>query len=273
MATKEHKRYARGLIEGLESRVHVGPPVRDVEILSAREFLRDNGFSPASDYFSRLTQVQQRLETRSSAPALLPAKRNYGGEASGRWMQLQSAYDHVILSTCYEGDCNFKHGRVKISHRFNQEGRVDFVELKFLRSLHPCLNGEIRLLLRISDYPSIRKDWRAAEAFVLPLLPQELIFLYPEFFRCRRSEALAWLVNIGHRMIEDLLRDLSLRSLPDAVSQAPANGEQLPIEAVRLDEVAFPILENAAALECALELDNPKTAQVRYLSRQAGFGF
>jgi len=273
MATKEHKRYARGLIEELESRVHLGPPVRDVEILSAREFLRDKGFSPASDYFNRLAQMQQRLEVRTGEPALPAAKRNYGGEAAGRWMQVQSAYDHVILSTCYEGDCNFKHGRVKISHRFNQEGRIDFVELKFLRSLHSCLNGEIRVLLRISDYPNIRKDWHTAEAFVLPLLPQELIFLYPEFFHCPRSEALAWLVNIGHRISGDLLGDLSLRSLPGAVSQGPPNGEQLPIEAVGLDEVAFPILENAAALECVLELDDPKTAQVRYLSKQAGFGF
>jgi hypothetical protein len=151
VATKDHKQFAKGLIQGLELRVHVGPPVREAEVLSAREFLRQNDFSLASDYFHRLAQIQNRLEARVSAPAMPPAKRNYGGQAAGRWMQLQSAYDHVILSTCYEGEFDFKQGKVKISHRFNQQGRIDFVELKFLRSLQPCLNGEIRSLLRVRD--------------------------------------------------------------------------------------------------------------------------
>ena len=216
MATKDHRRQARGLIEGLESRVHLGPPIHDAEISSARDFLCQNEFPAASDYFNRLAQIQSRLEPRSKQTYLLPAKRNYGGEAAGQWMQLQSAYDHLILSTCYEGDFCQKEGKVKISHRFNQEGRIDFVELKFLRSLHACLNGELRKLLRVKDYPSIRKNWHTAEAFVLPLLPQELIFLYEDIFRCPREEVLAWLVNIGHRIVEDILGDLRARSANDS---------------------------------------------------------
>ena len=267
MATKDHKRFARGLIQGLELRVHVGPPVGEAEVLSAREFLRQNDFSLASDYFQRLTQIQTRLETRAPAPAVPPAKRNYGGRAGGRWMQLQSAYDHVILSTCYEGEFDLKPGRVKISHRFNQQGRIDFVELKFLRSLQPCLNGEVRSLLRVRDYPSVRKDWRAAEAFVLPVLPQELIFLYPDIFRAPRHEVLAWVVNIGHRIAGDLLEDLRMPPVNGSVNHRRTNGEQLCLHAVRTDEVAAPILEHAAALESSVELDGSKTALVRYVSR------
>ena len=267
VATKDHKRHARGLIESLESRVHVGPPVREAEVLSAREFLRQNDFPLASDYFHRLGQVQTRLEARSTAPSLLPAKRNYGGEAAGHWMQLQSAYDHVILSICYEGDFDCKHGRVKISHRFNQEGRIDFVELKFLRSLHPCLNGEIRRLLRVKDYQTIRRDWRAAEAFVLPVLPQELIFLYQDIFKCPRHEVLAWLINIGHRMTGDLVEDLRARPVNGSIPHRGADGDQLCLQAIRTDEVAMPILEHAASLESAVELSDPKTALVRYVNR------
>ena len=73
MATKDHRRHAKGLIEGLESRVHVGPPIQATEILTAQEFLRDNDFSPASDYFNRLGQIQNRLEPRlreAPSPAL-----------------------------------------------------------------------------------------------------------------------------------------------------------------------------------------------------------
>jgi hypothetical protein len=267
VATKDHKQFAKGLIQGLELRVHVGPPVREAEVLSAREFLRQNDFSLASDYFHRLAQIQNRLEARVSAPAMLPAKRNYGGQAAGRWMQLRSAYDHVILSTCYEGEFDFKQGKVKISHRFNQQGRIDFVELKFLRSLQPCLNGEIRSLLRVRDYPTIRKDWRAAEAFILPVLPQELIFLYQDIFRSPRHEVLAWLVNIGHRIAEDLLEDLRMLPVNGSASKRGTNGDQLCLQAVQTDEVAAPILGRAAALESTVELSDPKTAWVRYASR------
>jgi hypothetical protein len=267
VATKDHKRLARGLIEALECRVHVGPPVHEAEVRSAREFLCQNDFSVASDYFQRLEQIQSRLETRTATRSLFPGKRNYGGEAAGRWMQLQSAYDHVILSTCYEGDFDCKPGRVKISHRFNQAGRVDFVELKFLRSLQPCLNGEIRKLLRVKDYQTIRKDWHAAEAFILPVLPQELVFLYQDIFRCPRPEVLAWLVNIGHGLAGDLLEDVRSRPVNGSVPHRGTNGEQLCFQAIRSDEVALPILEHAASLESAVELSNPQTALVRYTSR------
>jgi len=268
MATKDHRRHARGLIEELESRVHVGPPIHDTEISSAQEFLRRSEFSAASDYFNRLAQIQNRLEPRSKTQSLPPGKRNYGGEAAGHWMQLQSAYDHLILSTCYEGEFCLKQGKVKISHRFNQEGRIDFVELKFLRSLHACLNGEIRKLLRVKDYPSIREDWRTAEAFVLPVLPQELIFLYEDIFRCPRIEVLAWLINIGHRLAGDLLQDLRQQPVNGYTTPRRANRDQLPLEAVRTDEVAMPILEKSEALEAAVELCDPQTVVVRYLSRQ-----
>ncbi len=267
MATKDHRRHARGLIEALECRVHAGPPVQEAEVRSAREFLSQNDFSTASDYFQRLDQIQSRLATRTITRSLFPGKRNYGGEAAGRWMQLQSAFDHVLLSTCYEGDFDCRSGRVKISHRFNQAGRVDFVELKFLRSLQPCLNGEIRKLLQVQDYQTIRKDWYAAEAFTLPVLPRELIFLYQDIFRCPRPEVLAWLINIGHGLAGDLLADVRLRPVNGSASHRGTNGDQLCLPAIRSDEVALPILEHAASLESAVELCTPQTARVRYNRR------
>ena len=117
-------------------------------------------------------------------------------------MQVQSIFDHVILSTCYAGNFNTQRGKVKISHRFNQEGRIDFIELKFLYSLHPLLNGELRKLLTVKDYPSIQKDWYEAEAFVLRVLPQELVFLYEDILRCPRTQLFAWLLNIGHGIVD-----------------------------------------------------------------------
>src|SRR5947207_231836 len=104
MPTKELKRHARDIVESLETRAYAGPPVRATEIVSAREFLQQHEFSHASDYFSRLTALQDRIRTRPVVAR--QEKRNYGGEVGGCWMQLQSIYDHIILSTCYHGEFN-----------------------------------------------------------------------------------------------------------------------------------------------------------------------
>ena len=251
-------------MEELETRVHAGPPICVKEILSAHNFLRQSDFSPASDYFGRLRQIQDRLATRPIEPQVRPGKRDYGGEAGGYWMQVQSAYDHVILSICYEGEFNWKRGRVKISHRFNEEGRIDFVEAKLLRSLEPSLNGVFRKLLLVKDFQSIRKDWLEAEAFVLEVLPRELIFLYENIFRCEKSEIFAWLTNVGHRLVGDLLEDLSARPLNGALRANGRNAEQLDLAALRTDEVAWPILAKAAQLEAVVELEDSKNVVVRY---------
>lgn len=333
MATKENKRQVRELVEGLEQRIHCGPVILDGEIQSARDFLRRHDFAPTSDYFNRLASLEQRVQGRVRQIFQPPVKRNYGGKAGGAPMQVQSIFDHVILSTCYAGDFNTKRGRIKISHRFNQEGRIDFVELKFLNSLHPPLNGELRKLVTVKDYGSIRKDWFEAEASVLGVLPQELIFLYADIFRCSRSQLLAGLVNVGHEIVEELLRNL--KSQKDKRSPSPGSGpvcpdfshppghepnlgwppetwnqnalqpvspnghgrtvclerprteretvqpngnrlaerspqpagyqEQLPLEALLQDEVALPILEQAAQLESVAEIKSPTEILVRYL--------
>jgi hypothetical protein len=264
VATKEHKRFARGLIEGLESRVHVGPPIHTKEIVSAHEFLRQSNFSPASDYFNRLTEIQNRLSLRTSDPARAQAKRNYGGEAAGRWLQVQSIHDHVILSTCYHGEFNLKRGRVKISHRFNAEGRIDFVELKFLRALASWLDGEVRKLILVKDYQSLRKDWHEADAFTLRVLPQELIFLFSDIFRCPKREVLAWLINIGHGMTGDLLSALGSTTSRNGMPSSNGENGQLDLHALRADEVALRILKKAVSLDATVELDDDQTAVVRY---------
>ena len=228
MATKENKRQVRELVEGLEQRVHRGPVIRDVEIQSARNFLLQHDISPASDYFDRLARVEDRLQGRAREVFPARTKRNYGGEAGGRQMQVQFIYDHLILSTCYAGEFNTRRGRIKISHRFNQEGRMDFVELKFLRSLDPLLNGELRTLLTVKDYPTIQKDWYEAKAYVLRVLPRELVFLYEDFFRCPRAQALAWLLNIGHGMAEDLLNDLKARESERSFSSDSVSSPACP---------------------------------------------
>jgi hypothetical protein len=263
MPTKEHKRHARDIVEALESRAHAGPSVCSTEIVSARTFLEQHDFSPASDYFSRLSRLQDCVRSRPTA--VRQEKRNYGGEAAGCWMQVQSIYDHVILSLCYNGEFNSQRGRVKISHRFNQAGRIDFVELKFLRSLQPCLTGELRKLVTVKDYPNQRKDWLETEAHVLRVLPQELIFLYADLFRCPRAEILSWLINIGHRAVADLVGELRAGRVNGCVRETAGIPNQLRLATINSDEVAMPILEQAAALESVVELTDSESVSVRYV--------
>jgi hypothetical protein len=264
MATKEHKRSARGLIEGLESRLHAGPPIHTTEITSAHAFLRQCSFSPTSDYFSRLAQIQSRLAGRVHQPIIPNGKRNYGGKAADHWMQVQSIHDHIILSTCHNGEFNLQRGRVKLSHRFNSEGRIDFVELKFLRSLSPWLTGEIRKLVLIKGYQNIQKDWHEAEAFTLRVLPQELVFLFGEIFRHPKSDILTWLVNIGHRLANDLLTALSAGTFRCLDSENGETQNQLCLSELREDRVATSILKKSAVLESAIESSDDQTLVARY---------
>lgn len=250
------------MVEALESRAHAGPAVGATEIVSARRFLEQNDFAPTSDYFHRLTRLQDFLRSRPAGPR--PGKRNYGGEAAGCWMQLQSVYDHLILSTCYHGEFNTQRGRVKISHRFNQAGRVDFVELKFLRSLQPCLTGEIRKLLTVKNYQALPRDWHEAEAFALRVLPQELVFLLPDFFRYPRPEMFGWLINIGHRAVADLLANLTAGRVNGHRPEGADPGSQLPLATLGGDEVAMPILQQAAELEATAESSDAESVVVRY---------
>jgi hypothetical protein len=236
MATKEKRREIRGAIEALEDRLNHGPPILPAELRAVEEWLSRHDFSPASDYFSRLRTLQSRLGRRHSSA--MPAKRNYGGAAAGTRLQVQSVYDHIIVSTCYDGEFRTRRGRIKISHRFNEQGRIDFVELKFLTSLEPSLSGAFRKLLTIRDFQLIEKSWREAEAFVLATLPLELVFLHPEIFRQPREEVCAWLVNIGHNLLADVLKELETpgirqsRSPQGSVASKPnliagsANGDE-----------------------------------------------
>jgi len=252
------------LIEQLESRLHNGAPIQDTELSSVSEFLRQRDFSAASDYHARLVKVRHQLLHRSKHPAPRLGKRNYGGQAGEQWMQVQSAFDHLILSTCYAGEFNTRRGRIKISHRFNREGRIDFVELKFVQSLLPVLNGQFRKLLLVDGYQTVRTDWRVAEAFVLPVVPQELVFLYENVFRCPKHELFAWLINIGHGITQDLGDTLhsTLRNGSELRSQNPTG--QLPLAAIREDEVAFPIIEKAATLQSTVQCLEPSRVVVRY---------
>lgn len=265
MPTKAYKRQARELVEALEGRLHAGPPVGPGEIQSAREFLLQHDFSAASDYFSRLGRIQDRMGARPTDAQ--SHKRNYGGEAGGCWMQLLSVHDHVILSTCYAGEFNTQRGRVKLSHRFNQAGRIDFVELKLLRSLQPHLNGAIRKLLLVKDYQNLLKSWYEAEAFALRVLPRELIFIHENVFRYSRSELLAWLINLGHWVVTNLLDELKANRVNGCDRVAEAYSNQLCLATVSQDEVARPILEQAATLESIVESDAPDSVIVRYVGK------
>ena len=70
----------------------------------------------------------------------------------------------------------------------------------------------------------------------------------------------------GHRMAGDLLEDVRSRVRSTGLFRiAEPMGTNWAFEAIRSDEVAWPILEHAASLESAVELSNPQTALVRYV--------
>lgn len=260
--TRDARRLARQRMEWLETAFHAGPDIGPDHLHEFKEFLQGQGFPPNSQYFERLARLENLLRLRTAPPQAV--KRDYAGYAAGCWMQLQSIYDHCILSVCYDGEFRRQPGRIKISHRFNRAGRVDFVEAKLLQSLDPKLHGALRKLITIRDYAQRQPDWWCAPAYTLRVLPRELLFLHPEIFRCARSQLLAWLINIGHRTVADLVDELTRAQVPGS----PDRSRQWPLSWLPRDPVAWPILQQAAHLEAFLEPgDSPDVSQVRYLRR------
>ncbi|HWQ93639.1 MAG TPA: hypothetical protein VN673_18400 [Clostridia bacterium] len=280
MATKEHKRQAKVVIGNLEVRVHSGPPIAEGEIRAAQDFLRQHNFSPASDYFQRLEGIESRLRGRSTERVDSAAnglsrggamvKRNYGGEAGGCRMQVQSVFDHVILSTCYDGEFHTKRGRIKLSHRFNRAGRIEFVELKFLRSLHPLLNGQVRKIVMIQSYQELAaRNWHQAEAHALETLPRELVFLFQDAFRCPRSELLAWLINIGHGICQDLMDHLAQPPNPHRGSLGAFDGE--PEEFAPAGELRW-VSRTTHEPDSSVLTSNAKTPRIQTIEATDGNG-
>lgn len=273
MATKALRQHARQWVETLESRLHLGPSPCMAEIQSARDFLRQNQFPDASDYYRRLERIECSLAARQAGDPV--SKRNYGGRVADLWLQIQSVYDHVLVSVCYQGQWRAQRGRVKLTHRFNAAGRVDFVELKYLEALDARLQGATRKLVLVRDFAVRRRDWFEAEAFVLRVLPRELMLIEPEVFRCPRAEIVAWLVNLGHWTVAQALAGLRaarahLRPQPSSDERSAAGAEasataQCQLLEVLDDPVAPPILRQAAALQARAEADGSEQALLRYL--------
>jgi hypothetical protein len=89
------------------------------------------------------------------------------------------------------------------------------------------------------------------------------VFLFEDIFRCPRYELLGWLINIGHRMVADMLADLKSRPNGQAVCRGE-NSEQLPLKAVLTDGVARPILDQAAGIEAEVERGGCESVVIRY---------
>jgi len=259
--TREARRWARRRLEWLEKILHTGPGLQWNQLSEFEQFLRDSGFPPNSEYFERLARLREVLRTRATPPDA--AKRDYAGYAAGCWMQVQSVYDHAFVSVCYDGQFSERRGRIKITHRYNRAGRVDFVEAKLIRSLDPRLHGALRKLVTIREYPHRDPAWWTAPAYALRVLPRELLFLHPDLFRHPRPALLAWLINIGHRTVADLVRELSQA---EPSSPAAHGGRQYPLDWLPADAVAWPILQQAGQLEALVEPgDSPDVHHVRYL--------
>jgi hypothetical protein len=80
---------------------------------------------------------------------------------------------------------------------------------------------------------------------------------------------LAWLINIGHRLVADIFHDLGNRPANGHTPESGPNPNQLALECLQRDEVAWPILERAARLEASVEILEPTAVEVRYIRKLA----
>lgn len=173
-------------------------------------------------------------------------KRDYVGLVDETLVQAAPVYDHIFLSRLYgkqtkQGGC-----RIRVSWRFNQEGRIDLIDTKIVKTPDRRFIGSIRHLLRVKEYneAGFEKNWWVAEAYCLPCVPQEMLCFMDGFLRLPMKEKYQEILEEGHGTAELILYGLENHYI-GSIRRA---NRQMPLSHICYDNPAIHILDSAAGL-------------------------
>ncbi|MEN9572892.1 MAG: hypothetical protein RL514_747 [Verrucomicrobiota bacterium] len=202
-----------------------------------------------------VTQWEQLKQT--PVPVFNMAERSYIGRLTSTKdapVEVKVVFDHLFLTTNYRVSLN-PYDLVKITHRFNREGRLDLIDAR--------LKQTKRLYLE-PDAPTPAEDaiFHLVQVFAFKDKQPELAWAESRseyFIRLRQIAALFYdlgltheeqqyrhLIQHGHRLAKELHRAVQAGALQDVrVTRAPFH----PFHKLREDEAACYIASRAALLE------------------------
>lgn len=252
------------IVESLETRVALKKPISTDEVQGAADLMESLGFSEQSAYYARLERLYVLADKQKPAVVEKPAerpdapvtdsealdfkrvgRREYAAIYSRGSAFLKFVYDHFFLMKLHKRWYKDRGMAVKISHRFNQEGRIDLVDAVLVHSLDPRMDRAVKHLLSVDGYDKKEKGWHGAEAFYLPIVPFEMIAFDEQFINKTYVERCQSLLREGHDGARLLVREMRAGKLQESSS---VRSEQKQLAEIVEDREGLYMLIKAASL-------------------------
>lgn len=190
-------------------------------------------------------------------PVFNMAERSYIGRLTTTKdapVEVKVVFDHLFLTTNYRVSIG-AYDLVKITHRFNREGRIDLIDarLKQTKRLYldasapPPAEDAIFHLLQVFAFKDKQPelDWAESRAEYFIRLRQIAAIFY-DLGLAHEEQQYRFLIQHGHRLSKELHRAVQAGELQDVrVTRAPF----YPFHQLREDEAACYIASRAALLE------------------------
>lgn len=199
-------------------------------------------------------------------PVFNMAERSYIGRLTSTKdapVEVKVVFDHLFLTTNHRVSIG-SYDLVKITHRFNREGRIDLIDarLKQAKRLYldanapPPAEDAIFHLLQVFAFKDKQPDlsWGESRAEYFIRMRQIAAIFY-DLGLTHEEQQYRFLIQHGHRVMRDLHRAVQAGSLEDVrVTRAPF----YPFHQLREDDAACYIASRAALLEPKVLFDTER---------------
>ncbi len=211
-----------------------------------------------------VTQWEQLKQT--PVPVFNMAERSYIGRLTSTKdapVEVKVVFDHLFLTTNYRVAIS-PYDLVKITHRFNREGRLDLIDarLKQTKRLYldadapPPAEDAIFHLIQMFAFKDKQAELEWAESrgeYFIRL--RQIAAVFYDLGLTHEEQQYRFLVQHGHRLMKELHRAVQAGSLQDVrVTRLPF----YPFHQLREDEAACYIASRAALLEPKVTFDTER---------------
>lgn len=203
---------------------------------------------------------------QTPVPVFNMAERSYIGRLASTKdapVELKVVFDHAFLTTNHRVSIG-PHDLVKLTHRFNREGRIDLIDARLKRTrkftdegipLEPADDAIFHLVQVFAFKDKLPEPaWSESRAEYFIRLRQ-IAALFYDLGLAQEEQQYRHLIQSGHRLMRELHRSIQSRTLTDVrVTRYPF----YPFHQLPDDGAACYIIERAGLLEPKVLFDHDR---------------
>jgi hypothetical protein len=211
-------------------------------------------------------EAQWEQVKQAPAPVFNVPERSYIGRlasTNGAPVELKVVYDHLFLTTNYRAAIG-TYDLVKITHRFNREGRLDLIDAR-LKQTKLLYQGAEAALPKDRDIFHLVQTFAFKEKQIEPGWTESRCEYYirirqiaPVFYDLglsQEEQQYRYLLQRGHQLMKELHQDLRSGSLRDIRVVRPPF---YPFRQLQDDEGADYVISRAASVEPRVLFDRQR---------------